>query len=94
MPWYDRTNATRMSTESIRFVRTSNPVVGLIALLTFLVLLLLAIPLLLLGVAIGIVTLPVVLGYRWAQAKLSRSGREAGRKNVRVIRPGERDTLD
>ena len=69
---------------------SSNPFVGLLVLLAVLVGFLLAIPLIVLGIAIGIITLPAVVTYRWLKARFG--GRAAGssviggRRNVRVIR--------
>ncbi len=84
MNWQSRVN-------SVRVVQSSNPLVGLLVLLAVLVGFLLAIPLIILGIALGIIALPAVVTYRWLRARLGSQPALGGRRNVRVIEPDSRE---
>lgn len=83
MAWHERISTT----ESVRFIRSSNPLVGL---LVVLLVLLLAIPLLVLGIVAGLIAVPVIACVRGYHRLTARAGRVGGRKNVRVIEPDDR----
>ncbi len=81
--WHERISTT----ESVRYIRSSNPLVGLLAVL---LVLLLAIPLIVLGIAAALIAVPVIACVRGYKRLTARAGRVGGRKNVRVIEPDDR----
>jgi hypothetical protein len=70
---------------TVRVIQSSGPLTAIVGLLAIVMILILAVPILLIALGVGVLSLPVVLAHRALRSMRKPNQALDGRRNVRVI---------